>query len=374
MTAETGRHDARAAHVALALCPGIGPARFATLVEACGTPLGALSAPFAILYSLPGISRAAATAVRQTRVSEGRRILRRVEQLGARVILSGEQAFPAALTTIPDPPPVLFVQGDPTLFDRPAVAVVGSRDHSAYGSGVCRRLAAAAAGAGLTVVSGLARGLDAVAHQAALDAGGSTIGVLGNGLGVVYPAANRQLYERVGRGEGGLLMTEFPPGERPRAGSFPRRNRLISGLAAVTVVVEAAQGSGALITVGCALDQGRDVMAVPGAITSATSVGANRLIRDGATPLLEPDDLLAMYTGIDAAIPPPPLVPARLERGALSPEAQRVYDYLEPTPVQLDELAERLAQPVGPLLSLLSALEIAGVVQQLPGHLFTRVR
>ena len=151
-------------------------------------------------------------------------------------------------------------------------------------------IAESAAGAGIVVVSGMARGLDAIAHQAALDAGGATIGVLGNGLGVIYPAANRELY--AGVGQHGLLLTEFPPGERPGVGAFPRRNRLISGLARVTVVIEAAQGSGTLITVGTALAQGRDVMAVPGNITSATSVGTNRLIQDGAEPLIELADLL----------------------------------------------------------------------------------
>ena len=140
-----------------------------------------------------------------------------------------------------------------------------------------------------------------VRSKIALSVGGRSIGVLGNGLGVVYPAANRELYDRMRRH--GLLVTEFPPGERPHAGSFPRRNRLISGLARVTIVVEAAAGSGTLITVDSALAQGREVMAVPGAITSPVSVGTNRLIRDGATPLLEPDDLLAVYPD---ATPIPP--------------------------------------------------------------------
>ena len=213
--------------------------------------------------------------------------------MGGRVLLFDDPEYPPSLRVIPDAPPVLFVQGGLSLLDPPAVAIVGSRDHTAYGGEVGRKLAWGAASAGLVVVSGMARGLDAVAHSAALDAGGGTIGVMGNGLGVVYPAANRRLYSRVERR--GLLLTEFPPGERPSAGSFPRRNRLISGLARVTVVVEAARGSGALITAGTALDQGREVMAVPGNITSPTSTGANELIRDGATPLLTIEDLLRHY-------------------------------------------------------------------------------
>ena len=183
-------------------------------------------------------------------------MLDEVERAGGRALLATDPEFPALLRHIPDPPPVLFALGDLGLLDRPAVAIVGSRDHSAYGAEVCReRSPGRPPPAGLVVVSGMARGLDAVAHAAALDAGGATIGVLGNGLGVIYPAANRALYQRVAAD--GLLLTEFPPGERPHVGSFPRRNRLISGLARVTVVVEAAEGSGALITAGAALDQGR---------------------------------------------------------------------------------------------------------------------
>jgi len=288
----------RAAYVALALTPGIGAVRLAALLERCQTPLGALSAPFEFLRTIPGISPAAATAVRATSPTDGARVLEVVEQMGATAILPGDADYPEVLRHIPDAPTVLFAAGDLTLLPRPAVAIVGSRDHSDYGAEVCREVATAAAQAGLVVVSGMARGLDAIAHAAALDAPGGTIGILGNGLGVIYPAANRGLYERVGAQ--GLLLTEFPPGERPGVGSFPRRNRLISALAQVTVVVEAAEGSGTLITVGTALAQGKDVMAVPGLITSATSIGTNRLIRDGAEPLLVVDDLLRHYPGIVA--------------------------------------------------------------------------
>ena len=178
----------------------------------------------------------------------------------------------------------------PDVFARAAVGIVGSRDHTSYGAEAARLLAAGVASAGAVVVSGMARGIDAIAHAAALDAGGNSVGILGNGFGVIYPAANRVLYERmVARG---CLITELPPGERPHAGAFPRRNRLISGLAGVTVVVEAAPTSGALITADCALDQGRVALAVPGPITSPTSIGCNKLIQQGAKPVLTPGDIL----------------------------------------------------------------------------------
>src|SRR5690606_32088757 len=274
----------------------------------------------------------------------------------------------------------------------PAVAIVGSRDHTAYGADVCRMIARAAAGCGVTVVSGMARGLDAVAHRSALEAGGATIGVLGNGLGVIYPAANRELYEAVGGA--GLLLTEFPPGERPFPGSFPRRNRLISGLAQVTVVAEAAQGSGALITAGTALDQGRDVMAVPGPITSRTSAGTNAPLRDGAEPPLSMEDLLAHFPGaVDTALEPGGRAPSAAGRHApvtgptatitsappaepapvpIPAEFSAVAGCLGRELVHIDAISIVSGQPPGEVLAVLAQLELIGAVEQHPGGLFRR--
>jgi DNA processing protein len=371
--------DERAMYLAVAMTPGIGPHRLATLLQACITSLGAHSAPFSFLRALPGFSPAAATAVREARVEEGYRLLRQAEEMGARVMTLLDSDYPALLHTIGEPPPVLFLLGDCGLLDYPAVAIVGSRDHSPYGAEVCRTLATAAARRGIVVISGMARGLDAVGHVAALDAGGGTIGVLGNGLGVVYPAANRALYERVAAQ--GLLLTEFPPGERPSVYTFPRRNRLISALARATVVVEAASGSGALITADAALEQGRDVLAVPGNITSHTSVGTNRLIRDGAVPVLEVGDLLGLYPEADGADksdgadgagrnsrtdePPEPDL-------TLTPTEQRMLAAMGTTPALVDELAAKAQVSVPEALSALFTLELAGRVEQWSGGLFAR--
>jgi len=377
----------RAAYVALALVPGIGPARLARLLEHCHTALGACSAPFAFLCAIPGISSAAASAIAATSPAEGERVLEQVDGLGARCLLMGDPEYPQELREIPDPPPVLFASGNLAALCRPATAIVGSRNHSPYGMVVARRVARAAAAAGITVVSGMARGLDAVAHSEALDAGGPTIGVLGNGLGVIYPAANRTLYERVAAH--GLLLTEFPPGERPMAHSFPRRNRIISGLARVTVVIEAAEGSGTLITVGTALAQGRDVMAVPGPITSPTSVGTNRLIRDGAEPLLDVGDLLAHYPeamgpadpGDTAAVGgvnpvPPPIatvsIPVPIPDG-LSPAEQRMAELLQAGPLALDALIQRLALSPAQALVAVSGLELRGVASHERGRIGWKV-
>jgi len=363
----------RAAQVALALVNGVGHSRRLALLQACTTAYGALSAPLEFLRAIPGISRACATAIKTTSVTQGERVLREVEEHGGRCLVPGDPEFPPILVDIPEPPAALFALGRLELLERLAVAVVGSRNHSRYGADACRMVVGAAVDGGLCVVSGMARGLDAVAHLAALDRGGETIGVLGNGFGIIYPSANRRLYERMRRE--GLLLTEFPPGNRPTAGSFQRRNRLISGLARVTVVVEAASGSGTLITVDAALQQGRDVMVVPGAITSPTSVGTNRLVRDGATPFLEAADLLAAFPelrprrapagGGEAVEGPPPALPlTRFER--------RVFQTLDRTPQHLDTLIEVVGVSAAELLPALSSLELYGVARQEPGRRFLR--
>ncbi len=366
--------DEHAAYVALALTPGIGVVRLDTLLQHAGSAHGALSAPFEFLCTVPGISRAAATAITEAHQRGGAVVLDAVEKLGATCLTPDGPHFPPGCREIPDRPTLLFALGDLTLLERPAVAIVGSRDHSEYGGTVCREVAAGIAARGIVVVSGMARGLDAVAHAAALDAGGTTIGVLGNGLGVTYPAANRKLYQRVV--EGGLLLTEFPPGERPGIGSFPRRNRLISALARITVVIEAAEGSGALITVGTALAQGKDVMAVPGNITSPTSVGTNQLIRDGAEPLLVLEDLLAHYPeagriGVAAsraaapAVPAAPVLPAAPAPPAdLSPAEARIFGVLAGGSARTDEVIVRAEIPTSEALAALSVLELRGLVAQ----------
>ncbi|HET9603311.1 MAG TPA: DNA-processing protein DprA, partial [Gemmatimonadales bacterium] len=339
----------RAAYVALALTPGIGSARLQNLLASCGSATGALTAPAAFLGTVPGISAAAVTAIKQRRITDGEQVLAAAEKAGITVLTPADAEFPAQLREIPEPPELIFAAGRMELLARPAVAVVGSRDHTAYGAQVCTMIGGGAARAGLTVVSGMARGLDAVAHSSALDAGGGSIGVLGNGIGVIYPAANRQLYERMSTD--GLLLTEFAPGERPHAGGFPKRNRLISALARVTVVVEAAPGSGALITAGTALDQGRDVMAVPGPITSRTSGGTNALIRDGAHPLLELNDLFQFYTEAMTEAVPARVIERHLPPD-LDPQERSLAELLSSGERQLDVLAHSARRSVADVLSL----------------------
>src|SRR5689334_15569848 len=363
----------RLAYLALTQVPGLGPARLKALLDHCHTPLGAHSAPFAFLCAIPEMPLDCVTAIKATPLASGGQLVDACDRIGAHILVPDDPEFPAALRVIDEPPPVLFAIGNLGLLDRPALAIVGSRDHSTYGQTVARAAAALAARAGLVVVSGMARGLDAVAHASALDANGGTIGVLGNGLGVIYPAANRALYQRVQ--QHGLLLSEFPPGERPHAGSFPRRNRLISGLARVTLVVEAAIGSGALITADSAIDQSREVMAVPGPITSPLSTGCNRLLRDGATPYLEPTDLAQLYRDVafPAEQPPDPTTGPRPLPDTLSRVERTVAEALGAESVSVDALVERVGGQVGHLLAVLCALEVQGVVEQRAGRRFRRI-
>ncbi len=340
--------------VTLASVPGIGAARMRALLSAFGNATAVLRASHRQLVDVPGVSRAAATAIAGASPEIGRRLERRASDIGAVLLTPKANVYPTLLRHIPEPPLLLFAKGRLDFLESPAVAIVGSRDHSAYGEAACRRLAGEVAAAGLCVVSGMARGLDAVAHQAALDAGGKTVGVLGNGLGVVYPAANRQLYERVA--EFGCLVTEFPPGERPNAGSFPRRNRLISGLAKATLVVEAKHGSGALITADCALSQGREVMAVPGPITSPVSTGTNRLLQLGAKPVIEAQDVLEEY---DVPSAPVLALPADLSR-----EERALMELLADGERHVDQLCRDLGSHPAETLAALTGLEIRGLVVQ----------
>ncbi len=358
------------ATIALSLVPGVGPQRLRLIVATFGSAQAAFAASPSRLETLEGIGRAAATAIKQASPRDGERVLEHLAQLGARVLLCGGPDFPPQLEEIRDPPPILYVWGDRTLLTRPSVAIVGSRDHTRYGAEAARILAGAVA-ARAVVISGMARGIDAIAHSAALDAGGRSIGVLGNGFGVVYPAANRGLYDRMVAH--GCLVTEHPPGERPHTGSFSRRNRLISGLARAVVVVEAAAKSGALGTVNEAAGQGRHVLAVPGPITSPTSVGCNRLIQDGAKPALCAADILEEIglggglreLGVALSTPAPRVPPLDLTGLQLT-----LWHRMTTEPQHVDALVVATRTRPADVLGALTELELRGLVRQAPGMTF----
>jgi DNA processing protein len=363
-------HTELVATLTLAGVQGIGSQRLRTLISTFGSAQAALDAPQSRLASLFGFGRAAATAIKAASPQDGERVLERLAVLGARVVLSGDPDFPARLEEIHDPPAVLYIWGDMSLLARPGVAFVGSRNHTKYGAEAARLLAGAVAPRAV-VISGMARGIDAIAHAAALDAGGGSVGVLGNGFGVIYPAANRELYDRMALH--GCLVTEHPPGERPHAGSFPRRNRLISGLARAVVVIEADVKSGALVTADAGLEQGRPILAVPGPITSRTSVGCNRLIQQGAKPVLCAADILEEVglpgglreLGAALSTPAPRVPPIDLTGLQLT-----LWNRMTAEPQHVDALVAATQTGAANVLGALTELELRGLVRQGPGMVF----
>ncbi len=262
--------------------------------------------------------------------------------------------FPPLLRAIPDPPPVLWLRGEAPseLLARASVAIVGARACSSYGRSVARSLGRELAAAGLVVVSGMARGIDGEAHRGALDAGGVTVAVLGCGIDRDYPAAHRELAGRIV--ERGLIVSEYEPGVEPAPWRFPARNRIIAGLCLATVVVEARERSGALITADFALEDGREVMAVPGEITSTVSAGSNALLRLGATPVTAAADVLEAY-GIELA-PEPSEPPGEL--------AGLLLAHVAESPASIDELARASGIAPGEVAATLIELELAGRISE----------
>jgi len=264
----------------------------------------------------------------------------------------GEEGYPPLLAELHDPPARLHLRGGPPgMLSRPSVAVVGARSCSPYGAQVARELARSLAAAGLVVVSGLARGVDAEAHRGALAAGGLTVAVLGCGIDRDYPRAHSELARRIA--ESGLVVSEYPPGIEPAPWRFPARNRIIAGLALATVVVEARERSGALITADFALELGREVFATPGEITSSLSAGTNDLLRQGATPLLSAEDVLTAL-GVEPA-------PQALPDG-LSGESLAVLERLSDGARTLDELVRATEIDPAGLAAVLTELELAGLI------------
>ena len=271
-----------------------------------------------------------------------------------RRIRLGTPWYPDFLAAIPDPPPGIWLRGaaEPEILDRPSVAIVGARACSSYGRSVARTLGRELAAAGLVVVSGLARGIDGEAHRGALEAGGITVAVLGCGIDRDYPAAHRELAQRIG--ERGLLVSEYEVGVEPAPWRFPARNRIIAGLCTATVVVEARERSGALITADFALEDGREVMVVPGEITSAVSAGANALLRIGATPVTGTADVLEAF-GLELVTEP--IAPPG-ELGAT------LLVLLADNPASIDELARATGATPGEIAAALIELELTGRVSE----------
>ncbi|KKM11820.1 hypothetical protein SY88_06415 [Clostridiales bacterium PH28_bin88] len=358
--------DQKAFWVGLHAVPQVGARTFMQLVEYFGSPEEVWRASEAQLHLVPGLK----VQVIQSLVSF--RAAKSIERLWDQVILRKisvitlkDPEYPLSLKRIYDPPPVMYVRGSLPL-EEPAVAIVGSRRATPYGKQVAERLAGELAASGLCIVSGLARGIDSSAHKGALRVGGRTVAVLGCGMDVIYPPENRDLMEEIGNS--GAVVTEFPLGTPPEAGNFPARNRLISGLTWGTIVVEAAAKSGALITVDFALEQGRDVFAVPGPITSPCSEGTNQLLKQGAKLVTSAQDVLEEYRmanlfGASTAS-------ASQGTEGLTPEEKRVLELLQSIPLHVDTVVREARFPAQQVHAALMYLEVKGLVRQLPGKYF----
>jgi DNA processing protein len=365
--------------IALNSVKGLGPVRIKQLIDFYGSAEEVFRRPPDELRRdgiVPASCIAGLFGKELTAVAEAQAA--RAEKEGVQIFTLASERYPPYLREIFAPPPVLFVRGDVSAFTLPCIAVVGTRSPTVYGKTVTRSLTQELVGQGLVIASGLARGIDTIAHETCLERGGRTIAVLGCGIDIPYPAENAALARRIG--ETGILISEFPMGTRPEPFNFPRRNRIISGLAAGVLVVEGGEKSGGLITASYALAQGRDVFAVPGPITSPLSAGPFNLIREGAIPARsgrEIADALALFGSHRPAGKPggetPPAAGEGIQLSLLSESERNIYETLSETPRRMDELSALAGRPVMQLFDALLMLELKGLVRQLSGQLYIRV-
>ncbi len=358
---------------------GLGDATFCRLVQAFGAPEAVLQAGVTALREVGGLSPSQAGMVRRSPDPERQRDidreLREFDRVRPSVITWLDEAYPPRLRTIPDPPPFLYVSGTLTDSDRQAVAIVGARNATQGGRLLTEHLSRELAAMGLTIVSGLALGVDAAAHRGALAAGGRTVVVLGCGLDRTYPAEHRALRKQIE--EHGAVVSELPLGAYPHAYHFPRRNRIISGLALGVVVTEAAARSGSLITARLAAEQGREVFAVPGPVRLEQSRGPHGLIKQGAKLVETVQDIIEeLLPQLDPVIQaratqPPPL--SGLAQPPLKAEEAAVYRLLSDQPTPIDELIIKSGLPAGTVSSLLLSIELKGLARRLPGSCSVRV-
>jgi len=355
--------------IALNTLPRFRAAIACEAFERFGSAAGILAAPAGELTAVRGIGPVLAGAVRALDAERvGNEEERRAGSLGIAIIALGDPEYPERLRLIPDPPRVLYRLGELQPPDGDGIAVIGARAATAYGRTVAERLGRELAAAAVTVVSGLARGIDGCAHRGALAGGGRTVAVLGTGLDRIYPPEHARLAAEIAAR--GALLSEYPLGADPEPWHFPLRNRVISGLARGVVVVEAAVRSGALGTADMALEQGREVFAIPGPITSPTSAGTNRLIRQGAGLVESARDILECFPDLAAHLPADDAEPAAL--AGLSDSERRLLGAIGNAPLPIDDIIRVSPAPAAATAALLTALEIKGLVRQHPGKIFVR--
>jgi DNA processing protein len=358
--------------IALNMVPKMGPVRLRKLLEVFKTPERILSAKRGELRTIDGIgSDVAGQIANWESTVDLPAELKRIRDFGAEVITAESPSYPRQLREIHAPPIVLYVWGELTERDQHAIAVIGSRRTSHYGAECAKKLSYQLAYSGLTIVSGLARGIDTAAHQGALAAKGRTIAVIGSGLMKLYPPENAALADKIRDGHG-AIVSEFSMEVEPDRQTFPMRNRIISGWSHGILVVEAGLNSGALITASQALEQGRSVYAVPGHINAPTAHGSNRLIQQGAKLVMDASDIL---DDLQILLPEKQKLPEVAARvlPELSEDERRVYDAINPTETPIDRIASTCELPSATVSSVLLRLELKRLVKQLPGKYFVKL-
>ena len=356
--------------LALSLTPGIGSVLIRRLLDRFKTPAAVFQAPMKELLMIEGLGEKVAREVRKGPVEKVvERELSLLKETGGGVMTLNDDSYPRRLRDIYDPPALLYVRGEMKKEDELAISIVGSRKTSPYGRWITERMSQDLARHGVTIVSGMARGIDAVAHWGAITGGGRTIAVLGCGVDVIYPSENRNLFAKII--DHGAVLSEFPMGSPPEGGHFPKRNRIISGLSIGVVVVQASAKSGSLITANYALEQGRDVFAVPGNVGAEGSRGTHQLIKEGAKLAESSEDIL------EEILPQwsrerETVQEAEGPERDLNEEERRLYGLLGETPSHIDALIRESQFDPGKVSSLLLNLELKGLVFQWPGKCFSR--
>ncbi|MDG5814647.1 DNA-processing protein DprA [Chitinispirillales bacterium ANBcel5] len=362
------------AWIALNAAKGIGPVRISEMLKHYATPEEVFKVPPETLCSQGLIPKSCIKSLNKDSLFEQAQIqLEKAHKAGVRVVTLNDTLYPDYLKEIFAPPPVLYIKGDVSVLKKHALAIVGTRVPSSYGRQVTTMLTRDIVSGGLVVVSGMARGIDTCAHEAAINAGGKTIAVLGCGVDIIYPSSNKNLSDKIC--ENGVLISEFQMGTHPEAYNFPRRNRIISGLSAGVLVVEAGKKSGSLITAHYALNQGREVFSVPGPITSSVSLGTFNLIKNGATPVCCVNDIIENMTvvsnlsdtGLKGTREPIP------GTEMLSVPEITMLNTLSFSPMRIDQIKEKLDCVDFELFDLLLSLELKGFVQQKSGQSYIRL-
>jgi DNA processing protein len=356
--------------IALNLVPDIGPVLSGNLLSTLGSPEDIFRASFKELKNVNGIGESRAGKIAGfDRWDRVRKEIDTAQENNIRIIACNDPAYPEGLKRIHGTPPVIYVRGNLADMDKYAVGMVGSRNATAYGTQAAEKISRKLAASGLTIVSGMARGIDTVSHRGALDAGGRTIAVLGSGLDVPYPFSNRELMENIEYS--GAVISEFPLGTQPIKENFPRRNRIISALSLGVIVVEATLDSGSLITVRYALEHGKEVFAVPGSINSVNSRGTNDLIKKGASLIESADEVIDELRPQINGILREEKVNTESQMDSMSEDEKKIYGSLSNGPKHIDSIIREINLTTGSALSTLLNLELKGIVRQAEGKHFT---